>query len=290
MEKPVILIRYGELALKSKQVRLRFEKQLVKNIKSCLQKQGIKADVKRIYGRILVKNANTKRAVPLLKKIFGIVSFSYCYVTNSTIEDIKSLSLSVFKRVYRPGMTFKVDTKRVGNHPYTSQMLNEIIGENIVKKYKAKVNLSSPERILYIDVRDKRAYIFWEKIPGPGGFPIGTQGKVVSVIESENGIVSTWLIMKRGALAVPFFVDMNDKMIKKCVNILKMWNSGYDIPYYKDNLDYGKLNDVIKSVRADAVVFETFSPKHQQCQYPVFYPLIIFNDKELKEKIRNIIK
>ena len=86
MDYDLILIRYGELALKSDKVRRRFEKKLVKNIQA-----SIEGEVKRDQGRIYIEPVNFDDAISRLDKIFGIVSYSPVKKTKTSKEDISKV-------------------------------------------------------------------------------------------------------------------------------------------------------------------------------------------------------
>ena len=289
-QKP-ILIRYGELALKSEPVRADFERLLVRNIRKSLKAEGIKADVKRIYGRIIIK-ATAEKAKETLKRVFGIVSFSFCESADDNITNIIEKSVEVFRKSKpRKTETFKVETNRVGSHPYTSQAVNEKVGAAICKKFHLKVNLSKPGKTLYTDIRDKTAYIFTEKVPGPGGFPIGSQqGRLVSVVKDEAGLLSTWLLMKRGAVLIPVFAGLSRNAVKKYSSVLEKWNAGHRIKYHMlKNIDYKEINKIIEAENAlGAVLPEIGKADKKRFKVPVFYPLIGFSEKEIKEKTTNI--
>ena len=55
---------------------------------------------------------------------------------------------------------------------------------------------------IFVEVRDRNAYLFSSVLPGPGGMPLGSQGRVLSSVDSEIGLASTWLMMKRGCSAL----------------------------------------------------------------------------------------
>ena len=81
-------------------------------------------------------------------------------------------------------------------------------GAVVVKKYSSPVDLTNPELTIYLEVRDNDTYIFHEKIPGPGGLPLGTQGKVVALVSSGiDSPVATYLMMKRGCQVIALFCD-----------------------------------------------------------------------------------
>ena len=216
------LIRYGELALKSKQVRRKFEDILIRNIKSVLEKEGKKTKTTNIYGRFLIEtNENLDEE---LKRIFGIVSFSSCLKTNSNLEEIQKLSLEIIE--LKKGETFAVRCNRTGQHPFSSKDIEKEIGSSIVQKFGNKVNLSKPDKTFWIDVRNNDTYLYTEVIDGPGGLPIGTAGRVSCNIEDFKDIIASWLFMKRGCEVV--FSGEYPK-------VLERWNSGRTLIFVDDH-------------------------------------------------------
>ena len=101
----------------------------------------------------------------------------------------------------KDGGSFKVDARRNGTHPYTSMQLAARAGEEIFEALKPRgvhVDLHRPDLVVYVEVRDRRAYVFSEYLDGPGGLPMGSQGKVVAVIERRRDALAAWMMMKRG--------------------------------------------------------------------------------------------
>ena len=211
------LVRYGELALKSKEVRRKFEEILISNIKRVLEKNEKKATVKNIYGRFLVE---TNENLACLKKVFGVVSFSPCWKTSSSFEDIKKFCLE--KIELKKGETFAVRCNRIGEHSYKSQEVEREIGSLFVEKFGNKVNLTNPDKTVWVDIRNKETYLYTEIIDGPGGLPIGTAGKVFCEIENFNDIIASWLFMKRGCEII--FSGKTE-----LIEDLEKWNSGKSI-------------------------------------------------------------
>lgn len=202
---PTILIRYGELGLKSESVRRRFEQALVQDIRRKHLLAQVACVTSSLRGRLFVDSDDWRRSCELLSRTFGVVSFSP--VTKATsefsglAEAVKEFSAPLFSK----GASFAVRTRRTGNHPYTSQKLAAELGSIILDSYKdigLRVDLDEPDAEVFVEVRDKEAYLYSSVIQGPGGMPKGTQGRVLSVVESERGIASSWLLMKRGCNVV----------------------------------------------------------------------------------------
>ena len=188
------LIRYGELALKSKPVRNRMESLLISNIRNACSRQKIPCALTRFFGRIFL-NSSHDQMPDLLRTIFGIVSFSPVLQTIATKEAITNAALTLTKK---PFTTFAVKTRRVGKHPFSSQDMSRHVGSAI----EGKVNLSKPELLLEIEIRDQKAYLFTKRIPGQGGFPLGSQGSVACPLATERDMIAAWLFMKRGCTPV----------------------------------------------------------------------------------------
>ena len=208
MKHDLIIARYGELALKSDGVRKRFENRLANNIRA-----SIDAEVKVRQARIYISPKDFNDAIEKLERIFGIVSYSPVVTTKSTFEDIEESVSSYAEKLHDEGLLdentkFAISCRRVGNHEFSSQEMAAFAGAVVVKKYSSPVDLTNPELTIYLEVRDNDTYIFHEKIPGPGGLPLGTQGKVVALVSSGiDSPVATYLMMKRGCQVIALFCD-----------------------------------------------------------------------------------
>jgi tRNA uracil 4-sulfurtransferase len=252
-EKPII-VRYGEIGVKSPVVRKRFEKKLISNIKNLI---NCKIDINQ--GRIFLYPEDHVEAMEYLKKIFGIVSFSPTLKTETDFETIKTAVQTYIKELleadeFDPKKTFAVKCRRVGSHSFSSREMAGFCGAAVIELTNAPVDLSNPEFTLYIEVRDNDTYIFHEKIKGAGGLPIGTQGRMISLVSGGiDSPVATYLMMKRGCDITilnfnnhPFTGGSNEKIIK-LYNKLKEYSSGSDLRIYQVN--YG---DFLKKCTEDA--------------------------------------
>ena len=203
-----ILIRYGEIALKSPPVRKKMEKTLSRNIISTLKRNGIQGKIQNSFGRIFLDTE--EGTFPALSRIPGIVSFSPCLECRSEIQDIKSLALEISGGL--EFSTFAVKTSRFGSHKFNSNEVNRTVGEEIRVGTGKKVNLSNPDILFSIEVRDNKTYVYTKIIPGLGGLPVGTQGKIHCIIEKEDDILAAWLFWRRGCKIIP--VTKNPGLLK----------------------------------------------------------------------------
>lgn len=246
MKHSLIIARYGEVGLKSSKVRRRFEKRLISNIKS-----SIDCEIDVNQGRIFIFPKDFDEAIAKLDKIFGIVSYSPAISTHTSFEDIEEKVAKYSDKLAEEGLLnentkFAIKCRRVGNHDFSSQELAAFAGAVVVRKFNCPVDLSNPELRIYVEVRDNETYIFHEKIPGPGGLPLGTQGKVISLLSSGiDSPVATYLMMKRGCQVISLYFD-NDpyatsdarKNYEDLVDRLNVYGSG--APVRKRIVPYGE--------------------------------------------------
>jgi len=202
-----VIVRYGEIALKSEPVRRRFERRLIENIKLSLK--GLDYKLRRERGRIFTDTRRPSAVIGRLAKTPGIVSLSSSLRINATIDSITSAVVREAKKILSPGMTFAIRTSRVGEHPFSSRDVNVSAGSAVLAEVKGvRVNLSTPKRKIFVDVRGRDAYLFTEIVYGVGGLPVGTQGSVVALFSGNlNSSVSSYLVMKRGCMLHPTFFD-----------------------------------------------------------------------------------
>ncbi len=253
MNYDLIIARYGEVALKSNRVRRRFENRLLNNIRA-----SIDADVKINQARIYIFPKDFDDAIEKLERIFGIVSYSPAISTKSTFEDIEKTVGEYADYLNEEGFLdentkFAIRCRRVGKHEFSSQEMAAFAGAVVVRKYSCPVDLSNPELIIYLEVRDGDAYVYHEKIEGPGGLPLGTQGKVVSLVSSGiDSPVATYLMMKRGCQVIALYCD-NDpytspealKNFNDLIDQLNLYASG--APIKKRVVKYGEYLSACKA-------------------------------------------
>ncbi len=202
------MVRYGEIGIKSDRVRSRYERTLVQNIRKALAFCEVPYDsIKRDFGRIFVQTEDP-RAAFAIANVFGVVSTSCVNECLADLESITSTALQLITPKLTPGKSFGIRARRTGTHHFSSKDIGVIVGRSIVEQLGAPVRLSQPDVQVFIDVRADRAYVYTEVIPGVGGLPLGTQGKIVALISGGiDSPVAAWLMMKRGCTILPTFFD-----------------------------------------------------------------------------------
>lgn len=202
----VLLVRYSEIGLKSAPVRRRFENQLKDNMLSMLMEDGVEALVTKNGARYYVEATDPDAAVASLRRVFGVGSISVAEECDSSrMEDICSKAAEYSRSRISAGQSFAVKARREGSQGYTSMDVGREAGSAIFianEDRGVRVDLTDPDVVFYVEVRENRAFVFGEYIRCHAGLPVGSQGKVIAEVGDERGMVAAWLMMKRGCRVI----------------------------------------------------------------------------------------
>lgn len=285
----LFVVRYGELGLKSPKVKKRFQRALKRNIEDAFLKRETQCISAMDWGRVYLHTDDDEMANEILSKTFGVTSFSKVVETTSDLQDICKTAAEYSSQVIPQGGTFAVRAKRAGEHKFTSQDVAREVGSAILdanEKKNLKVNLSNPDIEIFVEVRHNRAFIFSKKIQGPGGFPLGTQGKVLAVISDKKSVYAAWQIAKRGCNTR--LLCMDDEACK-LTELLKPWHLNSK-PFLAEDDSLDSALKLAKRIKAEALVlgyiFEEFENNTRiESDIPVFYPLIGLSGEQINKKI-----
>jgi len=233
MKHNFIICHYAEIGLKGGNRKF-FEEKLIENIKtsfifnSC---DGVKK-IKRISGRILIEiddKAKEDKIRQALENVMGIAYFSFAVDCKQNIEEMKKESFEILKD--KEFKTFRVETKRgEKDFPLTSQQINEQVGEYIFEKLNAqglkiRVNLKNPDITCFIEVVEKYAFLFLEKVKGLGGLPVGVSGKAISLLSGGiDSPVASFYGIRRGVQMIFLHFYTNQKFLEKIKKNIKVLN------------------------------------------------------------------
>ena len=207
----LFLIHYHEIGLKGKN-RSFFEKKLQQNIKYCLKKNKFSfSGTDKISGRICVfLNEDTdedtaEKIFSLLSKIPGVARVSSGYKCEQNLESMISTGILVMKDAGADKSkfsSFKVSARR--NHTsfeYDSMQLNQIVGGALSDAFPdIKVQMKDPALNVHLEVIEGSAYLYGKTISAVGGLPVGSSGKMISMLSSGiDSPVSMWTMARRGA-------------------------------------------------------------------------------------------
>ncbi|MCX6800007.1 MAG: tRNA 4-thiouridine(8) synthase ThiI, partial [Candidatus Falkowbacteria bacterium] len=230
---------YSEISLKGGN-RDFFEKKLINNIKNALKKNcRISFSVKKIFGRLIAvpvgdpNEIDYEEATKALLKVFGIANFAFAKVVTINMEIFKNECLMMLEK--KRFKTFRISTRRSDkNFSLNSQEINTVIGAYIVEKTGAKVSLKEAEVDCHIEIVNKEAYIYLDKIKGLGGMPVGSANKALVLISGGfDSPVASWYALKRGVNvdylhfhSMPYTDRASLDKVNDLVEVLKQYGGG----------------------------------------------------------------
>lgn len=226
----VCLVHYHEIGLKGKN-RARFEHILMDNLKAALAAFSV-ATVTRISGHILVTFSvagEAERAFPLIARVPGVARVSLAFHTN---RDPCEYGRAAIDALAEAGdfESFKVAARRSNtDYELTSLDLNRQVGEVLCEAYPdKKVLMHDPDAVVHVLVVQGSVYVYARSVPGVGGLPQGSAGKVMTLLSSGiDSPVATWMLARRGAVPVPVHfsgrpqtADTSEQLVEDIVRAL----------------------------------------------------------------------
>ena len=203
------LIKYAEIGVKGKN-RYLFEDALVRQIRHVLRRCDGEFKVHKTQGRIYVDaltDFDADETVEALQTVFGISGI--CPVVVLEDQGFEQLGRDVISyigkgymenRGAQEGMSFKVVARRArNNYPLHSMEINAQLGGILLDAFPAlRVDVHEPDIYLHVEIREK-IYVYSRIIPGPGGMPVGTNGKGMLLLSGGiDSPVAGYMIAKRG--------------------------------------------------------------------------------------------
>ena len=149
----------------------------------------------------------------------------------------------------REGESFAIRARRSGNHPFSSADIGKTCGDAVWSALEKEgkhpgVNLSSPDKEIFVEMRQNLAYVYLETFKGVGGLPLGTQGSMVVLMSGGlDSPVAAWLMMKRGVMIIPVYCNNSPyaenaarERAFDCIRQLQKWApehqfTTYEIPH-----------------------------------------------------------
>jgi thiamine biosynthesis protein ThiI len=204
----IILLKQGEIVLKGLN-RRSFEIKLIANINRRLRPFGnfkVYSAQSAIYVEPQNDRCDMDQAYAAVKTVFGIVAVSRAAACEKDKDAIFETAKRYLGNALQAAKSFKVETKRSDKRfPLTSIALSQYVGGLLADEYPhVKVDVHNPEFTVHLEVRDYAAYVHGPSEPGAGGMPIGSGGRVVSLLSGGiDSPVSTWMMARRGVSVIP---------------------------------------------------------------------------------------
>ncbi|MEZ5989340.1 MAG: tRNA uracil 4-sulfurtransferase ThiI [Planctomycetota bacterium] len=232
-----VVVRPGELALKGRN-RKGFEDCLLRNLRAVLRPLGVER-VERRWGRFYVGPVNdARRIAAAAARVFGVVHTSPALRCANEPAALSAAAAETVRRwlAARPGtgdVPFKVRVKRADKaYPEPSMDCARRLGGELQAAFPRLVaRLDAPELLLECEVREEGSFVFVERLEGPGGLPVGSEGKVLCLLSGGiDSPVAAWLMMKRGCRvelvhfdAQPFTGPGSLEKVRALARVLDGW-------------------------------------------------------------------
>lgn len=192
----VYAVHYSEIALKGRN-RPEFVRMLSRNLRRATAGLG-ETKVEPKESRIILETeAGAAEVEAVLSKTFGVAWFARAEMVEGDYESIRD---AVLNGARREKGSFMIDARRSDkSFPIGSMELGRRLGDEVVEATGRRVDLSTPDTAIHIDVLRDRALVYSAKTKGPGGLPVGSGGRVVHLFSGGiDSPVAAYLLMKRG--------------------------------------------------------------------------------------------
>ena len=199
----IFLLKLGEVVLKGLN-RRSFEDKLVSNVCRRVRRCG-SFNVYLRQSTIYVEPQNAQcdmaEALTACRQVFGVVSVAKAVPCAKDVAAIADTAARYLKDEFAAAKTFKVESKRADklfrlNSIQISQQVGGILAERFPD---VAVDVHKPDLTVYVEVREKAAYVHAPAAPGAGGLPIGMGGRAVSLLSGGiDSPVSSWMMARRG--------------------------------------------------------------------------------------------
>jgi tRNA uracil 4-sulfurtransferase len=292
----LLLVRYGELALKSPPVRREFETALRRNIVRQFVREGLELRLRSDRGHLYAEVADPERGARLVRRVFGVTSVSVVHEVPTDRPALRQALLELAGPRLAPGASFAVRARRTGSHPFTSQELARDLGSDVLEAFAdrgLKVDLGRPDVELHVEVRGPRTYLYFDRLEGPGGLPLGVAGRLVALVDGPRGALGAYLMMKRGCrvalLAPPGATSLAREVLGKFDPDARITELAPEAIGWS-----GVLADAARDGHADGVVLPLRVEEYPAARATwgetvVFSPTVGLQDDEVSERWGSVV-
>ena len=199
----IFLLKLGEVVLKG-QNRHSFEDKLVNNVRRRLKGCGsfqVYIRQSTIYVEPTTENCDMEAAFAACRQVFGVVAVARAAPCEKTVAAIVETAKTYLADAFAAARSFKVESKRADKtFPLNSIQLSQEVGGDLAELFPAvTVDVHNPDLTVYVEIREKYAYVHTPAVPGAGGLPIGMGGRAVSLLSGGlDSPVSSWMMARRG--------------------------------------------------------------------------------------------
>ena len=199
----MLLLKLGEVVLKGLN-RRSFEDKLVKTVRHRMKACGsfqVYVRQSTIYVEPQKDDCDMEAAYKAAKQIFGVVTIARAVPCEKDINAIVETAKTYLADAFAAAKTFKVESKRADKNFYLNSIqISQAVGGELAEAFPhVAVDVHKPDLTVYVEIREKHAYVHAPSVAGAGGLPVGTGGRAVSLLSGGlDSPVSSWMIARRG--------------------------------------------------------------------------------------------
>ena len=198
----ILLLKLGEVVLKGLN-RRSFEDKLVSNVRRRMKPCGsfqIYIRQSTIYVEPQTEDCDMEAAFKAARQVFGIVTVARAVPCAKEMDAIVETAKTYLADEFAKARTFKVESRRADKQfPMNSIQISQYVGGELGQFFNVKADMHHPDLTVYVEIREKYAYIHTPSVLGAGGLPIGMGGRAVSLLSGGlDSPVSSYMIARRG--------------------------------------------------------------------------------------------
>ncbi len=231
----MLLLKLGEVVLKG-QNRKSFEDRLVTNVRRRLRRCGsfqIYVRQSTIYAEPLEGRCDIEAAYRAARQVFGVVSVARAVPCEKTVESIVETAKSYLAEEFARAKSFKVESKRADKHFHLNSIqVSQAVGGDLAEAFPSvPVDVHHPDLTVFVEIREKHAYVHGPAVPGAGGLPVGMGGHAVSLLSGGlDSPVSSWMMARRGVelemihfVSPPYTSQQAQDKVLELAQLLTAW-------------------------------------------------------------------
>ncbi|MGM0633282.1 MAG: tRNA uracil 4-sulfurtransferase ThiI [Pseudomonadota bacterium] len=209
---------FPEIIIKTRPVRKRFIKTLRRNVRTLVTRIDEGAEVRGTWDILEVETSTDDpvtggRVFDCLLRTPGIDTVQAVDAYElSDLDDMLQRAIDIHCRELE-GRTFAVRCKRQGRHDFNSVDVERHVGAGLMRECRpAGVSLKDPEHVVRLEIRHNTLYMVRRHARGLGGYPLGTQEPVLSLISGGfDSAVSSFQCIRRGLMTHYLFFNLGGR-------------------------------------------------------------------------------
>ena len=202
-QQEIFLLKLGEVVLKGLN-RRSFEDKLMSNVRRRLRHYGsfqVYIRQSTIYVEPQGDTCDLEGAWGACKQVFGIAAVARAVPCEKTVEAIVETAKTYLRDAFASARSFKVESRRADKtFRLNSIQISQAVGGDLAEAFpNVAVDVHNPDLTVFVEIREKAAYVHGASEPGAGGLPVGMGGHAVSLLSGGiDSPVSSWMMARRG--------------------------------------------------------------------------------------------